>query len=304
MSILKTLYYSLVNRQVKSMCYILLSRYRRKSRIRTIDQARHKKVILETNIYPAGKMMLWPEDVVSREIFLGVYEFRERVVVSKIVKKGMCAIDVGANIGLYTVIMSKLVGSTGKVYSFEPEHRNYSRLQQNIRLNNINNVTAVKSALSNEKSKAKMIVQNEERLAWSSLVETQSEEREVYEEVTCITLNEYINQLGAIDCDFIKIDVEGWEQRVLDGASDLISRDNAPILYVEFTEENSRAAGSSCRELFLKIAAFGYTLYEYVYKDNSLVKAHENDVFKYVNLLCLKPCHIKSIEQSGIKINQ
>lgn len=70
----------------------------------------------------------------------GIYEPRETNLFKKIVRHGMTVIDLGANIGYYTLIASKLVGESGKVYAFEPEPDNFNILVKNININNLKNV--------------------------------------------------------------------------------------------------------------------------------------------------------------------
>jgi hypothetical protein len=86
----------------------------------------------------------------------------------------------------------------------------------------------------------------------------------------------------------VKIDVEGWESRVLSGGIVTLSRSDAPVLQVEFTEENARQAGTSCRELYEQLVRLGYTLFTYDKKSNSLFPDALRDNYPYLNLIACK----------------
>lgn len=85
----------------------------------------------------------------------GVYEPKTTSLFKKVIREGDIVVDVGAHIGYYTLLASRLVGDTGKVYAFEPEPRNYDLLLKNLELNNVKNVVAIKKAVSNKKGTLK-----------------------------------------------------------------------------------------------------------------------------------------------------
>ena len=68
-------------------------------------------------------------------------------------KEGMTVVDIGTNIGYYTIIAGKKVGQKGKVFGYEPNLGSFNLLQQNIQINNFNNITTVNIALSDKPGK-------------------------------------------------------------------------------------------------------------------------------------------------------
>jgi hypothetical protein len=86
----------------------------------------------------------------------------------------------------------------------------------------------------------------------------------------------------------MKIDVEGWETRVLEGARETFSRDDAPLLQVEFTEAASTSAGSSCESLYRLLENLGYRMFGYDSSRRELIHDPLRESYPYVNLIAAK----------------
>jgi FkbM family methyltransferase len=165
-------------------------------------------------------------------------------------REGMTVMDVGANLGLYSLLISRAVGPSGKVYAFEPVPEIFARLKEHIALNNATNVIPVPIALSDEKGKAKMSVRGGE----SSLFRRVSDE---FVEVPTERLNDFVEREGIGRVDAIKLDVEGAELHVIRGADKTIRRFK-PIMMVEINPDTLKAAGTTPQELFDAIVSYGY----------------------------------------------
>jgi FkbM family methyltransferase len=168
-------------------------------------------------------------------------------------RKGMTVMDVGANLGLYSLLISRAVGPSGKVYAFEPVPEIFARLKEHIALNNATNVIPVPIALSDEKGKAKMSVRGGE----SSLFRRVSDE---FVEVQVERLDDFVEREKIERVDAIKIDAEGAELKVIRGADKTIRR-NKPILMVEIHPATLQAAGTTPEELFETIVSYGYNAF-------------------------------------------
>ena len=117
--------------------------------------------------------------------------------------------DIGANAGIYTLLVAQMSGS--KVYAFEPLPENLAYLRQHISLNRLENVEVIEVAISNEKRLAKFASggsRSEGRL---------SDEGEI--NVPCVTLDSLILSQRVAQPDYIKMDIEGEELRALQGAT-------------------------------------------------------------------------------------
>jgi len=196
-----------------------------------------KSIIVSTE---EGSFALdYRDKLIARNIILtGNWEKAETALIKEIVRAGDLVIDVGANIGWYTAILSNLVGSKGRVISFEPEPNNFQALQTNIYLNNLKNVTAYQTALLDSNGIVNFELSNENfgdhrvRLKDAVINET-----EIYDEssrqlisVTASTLDEIINtELKDIleehqHIRLIKIDCQGSEIAILKGAQKALSK--------------------------------------------------------------------------------
>jgi FkbM family methyltransferase len=195
-------------------------------------------------------------------------------------------VDVGANIGLFTVLAADIVGVSGQIHSFEPSTKTFSRLQENIASNRFQNVTANQLAVSNENGSLELFVSNDGHDAWNSFAGKLAGTEGTKELVSVTTLSEYVYSRD-ISATLLKIDVEGWERNVILGGQEVLGEPDAPDLIVEFTESNCEAAGNSGKELFTSIEQLGFALFN-IGEDLRLSPATANDDFGYKNLLATK----------------
>lgn len=261
----------------------------RSRKIRKVQLSAKKGRLLKMRMANDAEMILWPDDAVSIAIYLEEYEVSEITFIHKMLKPGMVFVDVGANIGLYSVIAAKLVGEKGQVYSFEPASETYNRLQLNISHNKCNNVVPLKMAISEDIGVASMKVVGDGYSAWSSLGNTIEGKEVVLQDVQTVSLDSIAHEYNLLgNIDLIKIDVEGWERNVLTGARMVMSESKAPIMMVEFTEENANRNGVSCAELYRFIKECDYELYRYVLESNTLEMLDESDHYYYMNAICVR----------------
>jgi len=175
-------------------------------------------------------------------------------------RPGMTFVDVGANIGLYSVYAVACVGSQGSVYSFEPDKENMLSLMRNIRYcSSKAHITAVESAVSDDATKSTLsfFVPHDTGGApqsEASLKPSVEGMREVTVHNT--TLDAFFSDKPRVD--FIKIDTEGAELLVLKGAAALIKRDR-PVLCIEYHGGKCNDFGYAVDDLKTLIQAYGYS---------------------------------------------
>jgi len=141
-------------------------------------------------------------------------------------KEGDIVIDVGAHIGKYTIIASKMVGSKGKVFAIEAHPDNYEILKKNIALNNLRNVIALNYAVHSEKTVVKLYEPDQDEGATiynTIMADRPSSNNQNFIEVKADTLDSLLSQNMIKEVNWIKIDVEGAEYEVLVGASGILS---------------------------------------------------------------------------------
>src|SRR5262245_24087885 len=197
-----------------------------------------------------GPMMYLANDsYIGRSLDLyGEFSEGECRLFDQIVRPGMVVVDVGANIGAHTVQLAKSVGPSGKVLAFEPQRILYQMLCGNVALNLLANVATFNAALAAKHGVVRVPPIDYGQVAnfgGLSLAATRDGEA-----IAARSLDSY----SLRSCHFIKIDVEGMERDVLEGACKTLAT-RRPILYVE----NDRAGQS--KELIAWIMANGYRAY-------------------------------------------
>ena len=155
----------------------------------------------------------------------------EQAVIRRLVQPGMTVYDVGANVGLYTALCSRLVGRTGRIYSFEPNPALRSNLQRSIA--EMGNVTFFPVALSERTGEAVFYVPDDHLCAslrnWTG--------RPVHElRVTTVRLDDLIEREHLPPPAFLKVDAEDAEVAIFQGAERLL-REHRPIVLFEDMKE-------------------------------------------------------------------
>lgn len=165
------------------------------------------------------KMFLDSKDSLDLSIF-GLYEKLETQLVKKEIWMGDVVLDIGANIGYYTLIFAKLVGENGKVYAFEPDPTNFALLEKNVKTNGYENVILEQKAISNKNGKVKLYL-GEDNKASHTIFDTHDNRQSI--EIEAIRLDDYFkNYDGGID--FIKMDIEGAEGYAIQGMALLLRK--------------------------------------------------------------------------------
>lgn len=201
------------------------------------------------------------------------YEFSTTNLFINILEKGDTVIDVGANIGYYSLLSSYLVGEEGKVYAFEPDPDNIEALLNNCKINNFNNIVPLQKAMSNFKGKTNLYTTfaNDPQTTegWHSLVKPDTDLLVL--EVEVDTLDNLIpKQAGKIK--LIKTDTEGNDLAVLQGAIRLIKNNPDINLIVECYPAGLLNANSSVKDLLDFIKELQFAVYVISDKENRLIK--------------------------------
>lgn len=165
------------------------------------------------------------------------------------IRRGDTVLDVGANIGFFSLLAARLVGETGRVYAFEPEPRNFRFLIKNIALNAYGQIVAYNKAVWRRPGHSKLYLSNELdtgahtlRVRHAMRYFDQTSEGQ-FVEVECVVMDSFLAPPGRIDV--IKMDIEGAEAGALEGMVGII-RDNPGLkLFVEFYPDAIREMGDS-----------------------------------------------------------
>lgn len=193
------------------------------------------------------------EDRVQRRMYFDRFEPAETAFVRSILRPGDVVIDIGAHIGWFATIAARLVGDRGQVQAFEAYPPTFERLQGNICRNGFNNAAAHALALSDEPGEVEIGVQAGSD---SGSVTALKRPREVTVRVPTARLDDVLSPIPD-DVALLKIDVEGFEGRVLRGAPETLK--HVRTVLIELNSGALKAAGSSSVELLQILAAAGLT---------------------------------------------
>ncbi len=185
------------------------------------------------------------------------FERNESALIASVTREDAVCIDVGANIGYYSLLLASLA-PRGQVHSFEPIPRNFYLLNTSVLLNGFDNVVLNCCAVGNKDGHTTFNVSADS--AYSSFLDTQRRERDSTITVPVATLASYCQERGLRRIDFMKVDVEGAEKLVLEGASGCLGDAHLrpKILMVELYEPMLRAYATSIDEIVAYLRNAGY----------------------------------------------
>lgn len=227
-------------------------------------------VVIDVNDY---KMIVNLDDKgLSRDLIIdGTREYIATQMMKKILKKGDIVIDIGANIGYYVILESKLVGHEGVVYAIEPVPLAVELLRRNCELNKCKNVKIYQLAIYNRSGKLTIYVPS--KLNWSTInIENVKDIKRnscIKIEVNALTLEDFI-QKEKIKPTLIRMDVEGAEFEILTSSEKLLRKLDNIMLFVEF-HFNILGRDKSMKLLrMLKLCGFDVLAVIYDIKDGML----------------------------------
>lgn len=257
------------------------------------EAQRGQRECFETNIQRCVRMRLYFDSQLCKLIYCKDFEWQERKFLNAFLRPGDTYVDVGANLGLFTLIAALRVGKAGRVYAFEPCSQAYRRLVANVKLNHAS-VVCHQLALGDCISRLSMNIALDGFDAWNSFASPIDGSSFSVEEVDCVTWDSFAQEHDLVGrVTMMKIDVEGWETRVLAGAWSSLSRPDAPVLQVEFTQRAAQSAGSSCRGLYRLLQKLGYQMFIYDAKSGQLLPEPLRENYPHLNLIAAKqPQHV------------
>ena len=187
-----------------------------------------KKINLTNKVVSVNgyKLSLLPnDDGISTELALfHTHEPLNTKLLSKNLKKGMICFDIGANIGYYTLLESKIVGEQGKVVAIEPSPVNFKLLQKNIQDENVTNVELYQIAGGDHDGMIKFFLDPHSNLSRIIKNEEKVPENGQIVEVPIKKLDSFLETLQIKTLDFIRMDVEGYEFNILEGMKNSIKK--------------------------------------------------------------------------------
>lgn len=217
---------------------------------------------IATFTLPDGSRFDYPfQSAIGGLMFISGFEKAELEFVRSSLQPGDVFLDIGANGGLYTLVAARRVGSSGHVFAFEPGQRELELLRRNVRLNQLDNVTIIAEALSDETGTARFAVSLDG--AMNSLAQNRHPWQKIqkWENVSTITLDEALVKYQIPKIDFIKMDVEGAERLILAGAKKLMVSTEPLTMLFEAADSAAAGFGYTAPELLREVMDTGMSLH-------------------------------------------
>lgn len=203
-------------------------------------------------------------DYIQRGIYYDAWETHELNFAEAMLRGGDVFIDVGANVGIFTLVAARRVGDAGIVHSFEPVPANYTRLSENVALNGFTNVRLNRAAAGAEPGELRFGLETEMEVAsgaaMSGFYTAGASLRPIKAPV--VRLDDYLaEQNDDRRVRLIKIDVEGYEPRVLEGLRQSLAKRRVDLVMLEISVYALAHQGSRVIDVVRPLQEAGYHLY-------------------------------------------
>jgi FkbM family methyltransferase len=240
------------------------------------------------------ELFLNPDDRAITDCLIdtAAWEPVETEVVRKEVKRGFVVVDIGANIGYYTLLFAMIVGDRGHVFAFEPDPTNFAFLRTNVERNGYDNVTLIQKAVSDEN-----------RWVQLYLDDYNKGDHRVYDSgdgrqfiwVESMRLDDYLKNYDR-RIDFIKMDIQGAEWRAVQGMTDILEKNQSIKVVTEFWPAGLNSAGIDPEEYLKLLANHGFKLHEMDEEEASvgptnaaeLLRDYTPENERFTNLFCTR----------------
>ncbi|MBW7876007.1 MAG: FkbM family methyltransferase [Candidatus Cloacimonetes bacterium] len=194
-------------------------------------------------------------ELIDYSTFIGGWEKSTIDFLSGTVSHGHYVLEVGANVGAHTLQIAQLVGPNGRVYAFEPTDFAANKLMANMKLNPelATRIRLRRELVTNSKLETPTTTI---RSSWKREESGHQRPPEVLQPKS-ISIDELVAEEGIHCVDLIKIDVDGYDYKVLQGAVNTINTMN-PVIFIELCEYCLNAQGDSIRDIFELLCGAGY----------------------------------------------
>ena len=227
------------------------------------------RLIPDTIKVGPATLHLDPADpVVSGALTLRVYEPSEQALFAKYLHGDMTLVDIGANLGLYTAVSMHHLDAGGRIVAFEPHPITYEFLQKSVAANRANGracprVDTFKLAATPEPNTQELRLNPENRGDNRTYHGTYQGKKEEWDSMSVQgrPVDDVMAELGIEQVNFVKIDIQGYEQQAISGFQKTLARSQNVILLSEFWPKGLKEAGGSASEYLQMLTNLGFTLY-------------------------------------------
>ena len=221
-----------------------------------------------------NKLYLDPNDSLSLSLY-GYHEKTETELVKQEIKPGDVVLDVGANIGYYTLLFAKLVGPQGHVFAFEPEPKNFELLTKNVNVNGYTNVTLIQKAVSNNTEIKNFYLTNKNTIS-HRLSKPDGECDSI--KIETISLDNFLDNNNTIN--FVKIDIHGSEGNAIKGMLSILKKNETIKILQEWWPDAIKEYNMDPENHLRILNELGFSHYEVDDINNKIKKTSIKELMK------------------------
>lgn len=235
------------------------------------------------------KIFLDPNDALDLSIN-PLYEPELTGLIRRETKPGHVAVDIGANIGYYTLMLARNVGPAGRVFAFEPDPVNFALMQKNVETNGYKNVVPVQKAVSDQATTAKLFLAPD-NLRDHRIFDPGDGRQSI--SVETVALDSFMSD-ASVSVNVIKMDVQGAECRALRGMRSVLGKSKEVTLFSEFWPYGLFKAGDDPEGFIALLRDLGFTIYDACSPEaplsqdqlDFLLKRAKQDNPRHIDLMC------------------
>ncbi|HME11719.1 MAG TPA: FkbM family methyltransferase [Candidatus Acidoferrum sp.] len=235
---------------------------------------------------------LVPEGAIASGIWSGGdFEPAELALIARLLAPNSVFLDIGANVGVFSLLASKVCPSAS-IFAFEPAKETFDLLSRNIQLNRASNVTPLQLALGNFSGQATLHLNVPGKDGLNSLGKLSHPDTEAAgdETVPITTLDDYLRSASLAHIDLVKMDAEGAELMIFEGASSLLQRPNAPLFLYEAFSFLTRGFDYHPVEIFWLLERSGFSFFTLDSESGKLAIPKSSRAYDSM-ILAVKPSH-------------
>lgn len=224
----------------------------------------------------------------------GLYEPTETDLILGLIQSGHVVLDIGANIGYYTLLFAGIVGDTGHIFAFEPDPYSFELLSKNISVNRFSNVSAFQLAVADRDAELPLYQDKFSNLD-HRLFKPSSESASVM--VKAVKLDSFLPQILDRRIDFVKMDIQGAEGLALEGMKGLVAQSSTVTILAEYWPKGLDQSGYGGANFLRQLTSLGFEFLDLGDENNRFKQATVEELtLRYpaglpghTNLLCRRP---------------
>lgn len=211
----------------------------------------------------------------------GHWDSSELKIVNKIVRPGFKVVEVGGNFGCYTLTMAGLVGDNGKIHSFEANPKVSKYLEESVKLNNLQNTVTIHHKAASNKPYNGMMVYGIQNIGGGYILDNTEKATKICETNDCVPIEDItLDSIFANEkIDLLKIDAEGAEPFIIEGADKMLKNNPNIILIMEWVTEQMERNGGNIKNFVAKLQNYGFKFWK-IKSGGILEKISEKDLLK------------------------